>query len=123
MDPTNLDIDTLASKRSMYKPERAPARKVGLRFAKLATLPDANSQEIAVALFVLGWMGGVVVGRGGEYDPYRDEFKVVGKSRYTGKAQDWTVQGEEVAAAIRATRIMANVSNLAPTGMHVTDKK
>ena len=93
------------ARRRLYKPERAPARKKGIlyKMAPIALL-DANKEEVAMALFALAKMAGVTVGQGSGYDPLRDEYKVVGKSRATGKAQDFTIRGEEVATTIVLAR-------------------
>lgn len=51
-------------------------------------------------------MSGVIVGRGGEYDTLTDKYTVIGKSKATGKAQDFTVSGTVVAEAIIVTRLL-----------------
>lgn len=95
------------ARRRLYKPERAPARKKGVigRYAPIG-LTNANPTEIRLALFALASEAGVVVGRGAEYDPLRDRYKVVGKSKATGKAQDFTIEGAEVATAIMWARAL-----------------
>lgn len=103
-------------KRRLYKPERRPARRKGVleRQAPIAC-PDANRTEIAMALATLCRMSGVVVGQGGTYDALKDEYTVIGKvldgskdtaGIPTGKAQDVTVKGLEVARLIKLVRRM-----------------
>jgi hypothetical protein len=101
-------------KRRLYKPERKPARRKGVLkglpngLYKLAPigLPDADAGEVAKALFSLSREAGVIVGQGSGYDPLRDQYAVTGKSLATGKAQDFTVEGAEVAAVIRMARML-----------------
>jgi hypothetical protein len=92
----------------LYKPERAPARTKGtIKAGNQApiALQDANTNEISLALFALAREAGVTVGRGGSYDALKDLYTVVGKSVATGKAQDFTVQGQEVADVIMIARM------------------
>ena len=93
-------------KRPYYKRPRAPARKKGiLRNERApAALPDANSGEVALALYALSEEAGVIVGRAVGYDAHKDEYTVAGKSKATGKAQDFIVQGLEVADLIVLAR-------------------
>ena len=104
------------TKRRLYKPERRPARTKGVldKQAPVAC-PDANKTEIAMALATLCHASNVAVGRGGTYDPLKDEYTVIGKvldggrdasGAPTGRAQDITVKGHEVAALIKLARIM-----------------
>lgn len=103
------------TKRRLYKPERAPARKKGvigkhqkIALYKLAPVgcPDANEGEVAKALFAIAREAGVIVGQGSGYDALRDEYSVIGKSLETGKAQDFTIAGFEVAVCIKLGRMM-----------------
>jgi hypothetical protein len=95
------------AKRRLYKPERKPARKRGVLHEQAPIgCANANANEIALALFSLAAEAGVAIGRGGTYDSLRDEYTVVGKSRETGKVQDFKVQGAEVAALIKVARMM-----------------
>jgi hypothetical protein len=89
------------AKTRLYKPDRAPARKRGVLYDKAPIgLVDARETEVAKALFALAREAGVDVGQGSGYDSLRDEYSVVGKSRATGKAQDFKIQGAEVASLI-----------------------
>jgi hypothetical protein len=94
------------TRRPMYKKERAPARTKGILRGETApaALPDANSGEVALALFALADEAGVIVGRAGSYDNYKDEYTVIGKSKTTGKAQDFIIHGREVADVIVLAR-------------------
>lgn len=95
-------------KRPLYKRERPPARTKGtLRFNRQAPvgLPTANNTEIALALHALCDQAGVVIGRGGTYDNLKDEYTIIGKSKFTGKAQDFYVKGDEVAKVIALLRM------------------
>jgi hypothetical protein len=94
-------------KRPHYRPERKPGRLKGVLHnqAPVACL-DANTYEIAMALASICDSADVVVGRGGEYDSLRDEYTIVGKSKITGKAQDFTVPGAYVAALIMGLRAL-----------------
>jgi hypothetical protein len=69
--------------------------------------PDACLGEITKALYAIAKEAGVKVGRGCGYDQLKDIYVIVGKSLTTGKAQDFSVQGEEVAALIQLARILA----------------
>lgn len=95
-------------KRPYYKKQRAPARTKGVLRAEVApvALPEANSNEVALALFALAEEAGVVVGRAGGYDRHRDEYTVVGKCKRSGKAQDFIIKGAEVADLILLGRLM-----------------
>lgn len=93
------------TKRRLYKPERAPARKRGVLFSMAPiALPDADPGEVAKAIWALAREAGVIVGQGSGYDSLRDEYTLVGKSMETGKAQDWKVAGEVVADLIKIGR-------------------
>lgn len=94
-------------RRPMYRKERAPARTKGILRSEAApaALPDANSGEVALALFALADEAGVIVGRAGSYDNYKDEYTVIGKSKATGKAQDFIIHGREVADVIVLARL------------------
>ena len=94
-------------KRRLYKPERKPARKRGALYdlAPIA-LRDATSGEVSKAIYSLARESGVIVGQGGGYDSLRDEYTVIGKSMATGKAQDFTIAGAEVAALIGLARML-----------------
>lgn len=103
------------AKRPLYKRERPAARDKGVFAAtirnglyELAPIgcPDANAGEVAKAIFAIAWEAGVKVGRGSGYDGLKDEYTVIGKSRETGKAQDFKVRGAEVADLIRYARIL-----------------
>ncbi len=94
------------NKRRLYKPERKAARTKGAlgkgalgKNAPLSCL-DANTYEVASALYAICEEAGVVVGRAAGYDALRDEYTVTGKSKATGKAQEFVVQGEVVGALI-----------------------
>jgi hypothetical protein len=93
------------TKRRLCKPERKPARKKGVleKHAPIGCL-SANKAEIALAVYSLCEDAGYVVGRGGDYDPLRDQYTVVGKHKETGKVQDITVEGAEVATLIKLVR-------------------
>jgi hypothetical protein len=94
-----------ATKRRLYKPERAPARKKGVSHSQAPiACPDAEAKEIAMAIYSICESADVVVGRGGDYDWLKDEYTIVGKSKATGKAQDFTVPGAAVAALIMQLR-------------------
>ena len=101
------------NRRRLYKPERKPARAKGVigRNAPIA-LPDASRTEIATALFALAQQCGVIVGRGADYDALKDVYTVLGKSRETGRAQDFSIQGQAVADVI----VMARLLNGGPMG-------
>lgn len=93
------------TKRRLYKPERRPARKTGVLHDQAPSgLPDANANEIALALFALAKEANVIIGRGGDYDRIKDVYTVVGKSLETGKAQDVQIAGAEIATLIMAAR-------------------
>ena len=97
------------AKRRFYKPERKPTRKKGvLEIDKQAPVGclDANRYEIAMALYSLcraATDAEIEIGRGGSYDPIRDEYTVTGK--INGKAQDMTIEGVAVAALINQLRL------------------
>jgi hypothetical protein len=93
------------AKRPFYRAERKPARKKGVLGAQspVACL-DANHHEIAMALYAICESADVRIGRGGDYDALKDEYTIVGKSKITGKAQDFTVPGMAVAALIHELR-------------------
>jgi hypothetical protein len=100
-------------KRPLYKAPRPPARDKGVfgnMFAKgiCPSAPngclDANSGEVSKALFAISLEAKVKIARGCGYDSLKDEYTVVGKSMATGKAQDFKVKGEEVAAVIQLAR-------------------
>jgi hypothetical protein len=96
------------ARRRLYKAERRPARIKGeLRNqnAPIALL-DANAKEVAMALYALCDLSGIVIGRAAGYDQLRDEYTVTGTSKLTGKAQDLTVKGAEVADAIVVARVL-----------------
>lgn len=96
-------------KRRLYKPERKPARKKGVfKVGKNApvALPDATPGEIAMAVYAISIQAGVEVGRGTGYDGLKDEYSVVGKSKATGRVQEFKLKGEEVATAIRLFRLL-----------------
>lgn len=106
-------------RRRLYKPDRPPARDLGVfgaggrgdtrgimcRYAPVA-MPEANAGEVVRAIAAICKTAGVIVGRGCGYESIRDEYTVVGKSRATGKAQDFRVKGEEVATVIRMARLL-----------------
>jgi hypothetical protein len=95
------------SKRRLYKPERAPARKAGVLYNSAPiSMPDATAGEVAKAIFALAQEAGVIVGQGSGYDSLKDVYTVVGKSRATGKAQDWQVEGAVVAEVIGLARML-----------------
>ena len=93
------------AKRRLYKPERKPARTKGVLY-KLAPIGciDASQGEVAKAIFAMALQAGFAIGRGSGYDPLRDEYTVIGKSRETGKVQDVKIQGADVAELIRFAR-------------------
>lgn len=100
-------------KRPLYKAPRPPARNKGV-FGKwfpkglCPSAPngclDANAGEVSKALFAISLEAKVKIGRGSGYDSLKDEYTVVGKSMATGRAQDFRVKGEEVAAVIQVAR-------------------
>lgn len=94
-------------RRNLYKRERSAPRKTGVLYDKAPIgLPDANSGEVSKAIYALAREAGVIVGQGSGYDGLRDEYTVIGKSRETGKAQDFTIQGIEVANVIVIARML-----------------
>ncbi len=101
------------ARRPLYKRPRPPARDKGVLSAiknglyELApvALPDANEGEVSKAIFALALQADVLVGRGSGYDGLKDEYTVIGKSRTTGKAQDFKIKGEVVAELIRVARL------------------
>ncbi len=97
------------AKRRLYKPERRPARTRGhVKAGQMApvAMPSANHDEITLAIFHLCKQAGVKIGRSCGYDPLRDEYTAVGKSLATGKAQDFTIHGGEVAQTIAIMRLL-----------------
>jgi hypothetical protein len=96
------------TKRRLYKPERKPARTKGT-IGKLAPISclDASPFEVTAAVSSIAWLAGVQVGRGLGYDSLTDKYTVLGKSRKTGKVQDFEVSGTDVGALIAMTRIAA----------------
>ena len=93
------------TKRRLYRPERAPARKKGVLHNQAPIgCVSANAKEIALALYSLCWDAGYVVGQGGQYDSLRDEYTVIAKRKDTGLVQDVTVHGAEVADLIKLAR-------------------
>jgi hypothetical protein len=95
------------AKRRLFKPDRKPARKKGsLEAAAPLSCLDANRFEITAALYSICDAAGMVVGRAGDYDSLRDTYTVIAKSKSTGKAQELTVQGEEVGFMIGIVRQM-----------------
>lgn len=113
------------ARRRLYKPERRPARTKGVLDKQAPIgLPNANKNEIALALFALAQQAGVAIGRGGSYDALRDEYTLTGKvldggidakGIKTGRVQDIKVQGAEVASVIKVARMM-NGGRLVRTG-------
>lgn len=103
------------AKRRLYRPERRPARKKGV-VGKIAPLgcPDASQAEVVSAIAYICDDLKIRVGRGGEYDSLRDEYTVIAKvldggelaGIPTGKACDVKIPGEQVALAIRYTRML-----------------
>jgi len=102
----------MTMRRRLYKPERRPARDHGVLAGVGAyplapvALPDANAGEVAKAIFALARESGVIVGRGSGYDAIKDEYTVIGKSRVTGRAQDFKVSGSSVADVIVLARML-----------------
>ena len=90
------------TKRPHYKRPRAPARTKGV----LGGIPppnaclDATPREVATALYSLGIGADIKIGRAGEYDSLKDLYTTVGKCMRTGKAQDFRIEGIQVAALI-----------------------
>ena len=95
------------ARRPNYKPERRPARLKGVLY-KLAPIgcPDASESEVSKAVFALAWKAGFVVGRGSGYEPLKDKYTLIGKSRTTGKAQDVELEGHAVAETIYTFRLL-----------------
>jgi len=95
-------------KRPLYKRPRTPARVKSVigKYAPIACT-DASEFEVSAALAVIGHLANKDVGRGLGYDSLKDIYTVVCKNRKTGRAEDFEVQGCDVAALIRMTRIMA----------------
>lgn len=94
------------AKRRLYKPERRTARKRGvLQDQAPIACPDANHYEIAMALASLCQASGVAPGQGGDYDPIKDVYTIIGKDKLTGKAQDFKVEGWAVALLIAQLRV------------------
>lgn len=60
--------------------------------------------EINACLYAYCSNLGVEVGRKTEYNPVLDQFRVIGKSKHTGKAQDFVVEGWRVAKLIVEVR-------------------
>lgn len=94
------------AKRRLYKPERRAPRKKGVLGHDQAPVgcPDANAKEIAMALASLCQASHVEPGRGGDYDRVKDVYTVVGRSKLTGKAQDFKIEGFAVAFLIQTLR-------------------
>lgn len=91
----------------MARGKRAPARKRGVLYGKAPlAMADATGGEVVMAIASLALDAGVVVGRGWGYDSLRDEYTVLGKSKATGKAQDFKIAGEAVASVIAMARIL-----------------
>ena len=92
----------------LYKPERKPPRKAGVigQHAPISC-PDATGKEIVSALAAIGFQSGIVIGRGGMYDPLKDVYVVTGKSRATGIAQDFHVDGHTVGDLIMLGRLIS----------------
>ena len=91
--------------RPLYGRERRAPRKKGVLHAQAPiSCPDATDTEIAMALYALCEAADVRVGQGGEYDSLKDEYTIIGKSKLTGKAQDFKVAGLEVGALIQLLR-------------------
>jgi hypothetical protein len=89
------------TKRDIYKPDRKAARKKGvLETNAPAAMLDASNAEVAMAIYAICEEAGVIIGRAEGYNALRDEYTVVGKSKETGRAQDWKVKGFEVALLI-----------------------
>lgn len=92
--------------RRLYKPERAPARKRGVLHDRAPVgCPNANNYEIAMAIASLCEASHVVPGRGLGYDPIADKYTIAGKSKATGKAQDFEIEGHAVALLINQLRV------------------
>jgi hypothetical protein len=102
------------SRRPMYRPERAPARKLGVlnRQAPIAC-PDATPEEIAMALFSIGEQAHMIPGQGGTYDSLKDLYTLIGKALDggfdaagvpTGRVQEIQIEGSAVAALIWTLR-------------------
>jgi hypothetical protein len=70
-------------------------------------LPDANSGEVLKAIVAIMKQAKSIPGRALGYDQLKDIYYVIGKSMTTGKAQDFTIQGDEVATVIKLARMMA----------------
>ncbi len=96
------------AKRRLYKPERRAARVKGILY-ELAPIgcPDAGEEEVAMAVFSMAKQAGFIIGRGSGYDGLRDEYTVVGKSLRTGKVQDVTIAGADVALLIDYARSLS----------------
>lgn len=96
------------ARRHLYRRERAPARKKGEIRDNMAPLamPDAHQKEIAMAIYAIGLDAKIKVGRAAGYDKLKDKYTVMGKSMETGKAQDFTIEGDAVAVAIELFRQM-----------------
>lgn len=93
-------------KKRLYKPERAPARTKGviaIEHQAPVGCPDANHAEIAMALASICKAGNMVAARGGQYDPIRDEYTIIGT--ISGKAQDIKIEGVAVAVLINQLRV------------------
>ena len=100
-----IDYKLGRARRRLYKPERSPARKVGVlhKEAPVGCL-NANGKEIEMAIAAICQTAGVVPGRGSGYNSIRDEYHIVGKSRVNGKVQDFVIEGVAVAALINTLR-------------------
>ncbi len=103
-----LEADTHDRKKRtrLYKAPRSPARVKGSGMHTFPGLPDASLGEINKGLVAVCWDIGCEVGRKTEYCSNQDKFRVVGKSRQTGKAQDFILEGHLVVDAIRIARLL-----------------
>lgn len=94
------------AKRRLYRPERRPKRFAGVLHDQAPVgCPNATPKEMAMAIAAICIDGHIEVGRGGSYDPIKDEYVIVGKSTLTGKAQDFKIEGVAVAALINSLRV------------------
>lgn len=92
-------------KRRLYKPDRKPARKKGERLPGPVALRGASTKEVVSAIAAACHLTNTTVGRGLGYDEQKDQYWVIAKSP-EGKVQDFRVEGEWVADAIRLTRLL-----------------
>jgi hypothetical protein len=103
-------------KRRWYKPERKPRRKRGvLQEQAPVGCPDASHYEIGMALASICKAANMKVGRGGDYDPIKDLYTIVGS--IDGKAQDLKVEGVAVAALINQLRVWNGVEKFDKQGL------